>query len=337
MNSTYDEQQYLDLIKTIIHRGEYENTRNGTTLSIFGHSMRFSLRGGVLPLITTKKLAWKTCFHELMWFIRGSTDNAELQERGVHIWDANSSREFLDARGLTENAVGDLGPIYGYQWRTWNAPYKGASPSNTPSTTSSLPTKELVEDGELGGLASHSVGKADAISGGLGGLAPLLGIDQLANLIRDLKNPTPETSRRLIVTAWNPEQINQMALPPCHIMMQFHVSGGEHEKRRLSCAMYQRSCDVALGVPFNIASYSFLTHILAKHCDLEAHEFVYFMGNAHIYEEHLKPMMEQMLRRPHASPQIQIAQKHENIDTLEDIVFLRPYKCDASIPMSMVA
>jgi thymidylate synthase len=255
MNGTSDEQQYLDLIKTIIHRGEYENTRNGTTLSIFGHSMRFSLRGGVLPLITTKEIAWKTCFHELMWFIRGSIDN------------------------------------------------RGASPPNTPSTT---------------------------------GLAPL---DQLANLICNLKNPTPETSRRLIITAWNPEQIDQMALPPCHIMMQFHVSGGEHEKRRLSCAMYQISCDVALGVPFNIASYSFLTHILAKHCDLEAHEFVYFMGNAHIYEEHLKPIMEQMLRKPHAPPRIQIAQKRENIEdyTLDDIVFLQPYECDAAIPMSMVA
>jgi len=295
LNAQFDEEQYLNLIKNIIQKGEYENTRNGNALSIFGYSMRFSLRDGILPLITTKKLAWKTCFKELMWFVRGSTDNKELSDEGVHIWDANSSREFLDSRNLSHYPENTLGPIYGHQWRHFNAPYTGCD-------------------------ADYS-GK---------------GVDQLANLIRDLKNPELRNSRRLIITAWNPCQIDEMALPPCHVLMQFNISGAGN---RLSCSLYQRSGDVGLGVPFNIASYSFLTHILAKHCGLDAWEFVYFLGNAHIYEEHIKPMMEQMVRTPHPPPIINFKKVHENIEDycLDDIEWIRPYVHDDAISMKMIA
>lgn len=291
----HDEEQYLNLIRTIIQKGEYENARNGMSLSIFGYSMRFSLREGILPLITTKKLAWQTCFKELMWFVRGSTDNSELRNEGVHIWDANSSREFLDSRGLAHYPENTLGPIYGHQWRHFNAPYTDCKTDYT--------------------------GK---------------GVDQLARLIKELKDPIVRNSRRLIISAWNPCQIDEMALPPCHVLMQFHVSGNGN---RLSCSLYQRSGDVCLGVPFNIASYSFLTHILAKHCGLEPWEFVYFLGNAHIYDDHLKPIMEQIVRAPYPFPIIKIRETHENIEdyNLDDIEWIRPYVHHNTIPMKMIA
>lgn len=298
MSSTppgHEEEQYLNLIKEIIRRGEYEHSRNGAALSLFGYSMRFSLADGTVPLITTKKLAWKTCFRELMWFIRGQTNNEILQEQGVHIWDENSTREFLDSRGLYDRKEGDLGPIYGWQWRHFNAPYGAAA-------------------GENGG-----------------------GVDQLANLIRDLKDPKTRVSRRHIISAWNPCQIDDMALPPCHVMMQFHVSGCDATK--LSCALYQRSGDVGLGVPFNIASYAFLTHMIAHHCGLEAHEFVYFLGNAHIYEAHLQPMMTQMLRKPHPFPRMRFKQEHANIENynLEEIEWISSYECEPAVKMDMIA
>jgi thymidylate synthase len=290
-----DETQYINLIKTIVKDGEYEMTRNGAALSIFGYSMRFSLRDGVLPLITTKKLAWKTCFKELMWFVRGETDNRTLRAQGVHIWDGNASREFLDSRGLSAREEGDLGPIYGHQWRHFGAPYTDC----------------------------HADYRGQ-------------GIDQLANLIRDLKDPATRVSRRLVISAWNPVQIDEMALPPCHVLMQFHVSGNG---QRLSCSLYQRSGDVGLGVPFNIASYSFLVHLLARHCDLEPWDFVYFLGNAHIYEAHLNPIMEQMLRRPYPFPRIHIREKRENIEdySLEDIEWLESYQSHDAVKMEMIA
>jgi thymidylate synthase len=290
----YEENQYLELIKTILDRGSREEGRNGATLSIFGHSMRFSLKEGQLPLLTTKQVAWKTCFKELMWFVRGKTDNGELQQQGVHIWDGNASREFLDSRGLTERAEGDLGPIYGHQWRHFNAGYQ---------------TSNTDYEGE--------------------------GIDQLAEVIRQLKDPEKRTSRRLVISAWNPCQLDEMALPPCHILMQFHVRADKY----LSCALYQRSGDVGLGVPFNIASYSFLTHLLAKHCGLEADEFVYFLGNAHIYEEHLDVLEEQIQRIPYPFPRISFGTAHSDIGeyALSDIEWISPYVSHPPLKMKMKA
>jgi thymidylate synthase len=289
---SHPENQYLQLVRDIIENGFVENTRNGITKSIFGYSMRFSLKDGTIPLLTTKKVAWKTCLHELMWFIKGSTDNRELLKKGVHFWDGNSTREFLDSRGL-DYAEGDLGPIYGHQWRHFNAKYENFETDYTGQ-----------------------------------------GIDQLQNIINDLKDPAKRTSRRLIMSAWNPCQLDEMALPPCHVLVQFNVHGGN----QLSCALYQRSQDCALGACFNIASYSFLTHLLAKHCGLEAYEFVYFEGNCHLYEEHIELIKEQLNREPYPFPTVSIKQIRENINdyTIEDFE-IHNYQHHPQIKFKMVA
>jgi thymidylate synthase len=305
-----DETPYLDLVRDVLNDGTLEPGRNADTLSTFGQMMRFSLKDGQLPLLTTKQVAWKTCFKELMWFIRGRTDNQELQKDGVHIWDANASREFLDARGLAEYPEGVLGPIYGYQWRHFNAPY-------IHGEEHSMYWNKPTEKGRV------------VVP------PPYAGIDQLQQIIDALRHPTERFSRRLILTAWNPNQINQMALPPCHILAQFRVRG----ENRLSCALYQRSGDIGLGVPFNIASYSFLTHLLAKHCGLEADEFVHFLGDAHIYTNHIDALKMQIERQPLAFPKIAIRCVKERIDDydLEDILFMTPYAHLGKIEMAMTA
>ena len=225
--------------------------------------MRFSLQNGTIPFLTTKKLAWKTCFKELMWFIQGKTDNKDLTNQGVHM-SGNANRKFLDSRGLTHRKEGDLGPIYGFQWRHFNAEYKDSSTNY---------------DGQ--------------------------GIDQLQSIINSLKDPSQRSSRRLIMTAWNPSYLDSMALPPCHVLCQFNV----RQNKFLSCSLYQRSGDVGLGVPFNIASYSFLTHILAVHYDLIAEDFVYFLGNTHIYKDHVDVLKQQIERSPFNFPKLEIKKK----------------------------
>ena len=289
----HQEEQYLDLIRNILDNGTWEEGRNGRTKSIFGNMMRFSLSDNKIPILTTKKTAWKTCLKELLWFIRGNTDNQILQEQGVHIWDGNTTREFLDSRGLHHYREGLIGPGYGFQWRQFNAEYNAETGSGIEN-----------------------------------------GIDQLQQIIDALKDPAQRTSRRLIMTAWNPLQLNQMALPPCHILCQFNV----HDGNKLSCSLYQRSCDVGLGVSFNIASYSFLTHLLAVHCGLVAHEFVYFMGNCHIYEDHVEPLKEVLNRKPFPFPTILIKETRENIsDYLVDDFVMDEYKSHDVIKMKMVA
>jgi thymidylate synthase len=287
----HPEYQYLNLIRQVLQHGILEKGRNGNTYALFGYNMRFNLSDGTLPLLTTKQVAWKTCLKELLWFIQGCTDNAVLQAQKVHIWDGNSTREFLDGRGLTNNRVNDLGPIYGYQWRHFNASYIDCDASY---------------EGQ--------------------------GIDQLAQIIETLK--TDPTSRRMIMTAWNPCQLDQMALPPCHILCQFNVLDG-----RLSCTMYQRSCDIGLGVPFNIASYSMLTHILAKHCDLLPGDFIYNMGNVHIYDDHVEPLKQQLERVPYEFPKVSIINKHDNINdyVLEDVMLTTTYQYHPAIKMAMRA
>lgn len=291
-----EEEQYLRLIKCILDNGFLEEGRNGKTKSIFGSSMRFSLKNGKIPILTTKKVAWKTCLKELLWFIRGETDNKILQRQNVHIWDGNSSKDFMESVRLGHYPEGILGPIYGYQWRHFNAQY--------------------------------DIGSGNVLD------EKQNGIDQLQFIIAQLKNPATRNSRRLIMTAWNPCQLNEMALPPCHVMCQFNV----HDGNKLSCCMYQRSVDVPLGSPFNIASYSFLTHLLAKHCGLEPYEFVYFAGNCHIYEEHLEAIKEQIERIPYAFPIVEIGSKRENInDYMVSDFTVIGYKCHDAIKMNMVA
>ena len=295
----HEEQQYLNLIKNILENGTWEEGRNGKTKGIFGNMMRFSLKDGKIPILTTKKTAWKTCLKELLWFIRGDTDNKILKKQGVHIWDANGSREFLDSRGLKLYPEDMLGPIYGYQWRNFNASYHCF-------------TGHPIDD------LQH----------------PFDGIDQLQQIIDALKDPKQRTSRRLIMTAWNPKQLDQMALPPCHILCQFNV----HDGNKLSCSMYQRSVDSILGLPFNIASYSMLTHLIAKHCGLEAYEFVHFMGNCHLYDNAIEAANLQITREPFPFPTVSIKQVRENINEYEvDDFILENYQSHEAIKVAMIA
>ena len=296
----HEEYQYINLITEIIKYGFLENGRNGKTKSIFGGSMRFSLKNGKIPILTTKKVAWKTCLKELLWFIHGETDNKILQEQNVHIWDGNASKEFMKTRGLEHYPEGILGPIYGYQWRSFNKPYEIDS----------------IDDDSNDLLKKNKE------------------MDQLQYIIDQLKNPETRNNRRLIMTAWNPCQLKDMALPPCHVLCQFNV----HDGNKLSCSMYQRSCDVPVGSPFNIASYSFLTHLLAKHCGLEPYEFIYFMGNCHIYEEHLELIKEQLVRIPYEFPTLEIVNKRDDINNyVVDDFKVIDYRSHETIKMKMVA
>jgi thymidylate synthase len=290
-NKYNEENQYLNLLDDILSTNNNQEGRNGNTLSIFGSTMHFSLEHNKIPIMTTKKVAWKTCLRELLWFIKGDTNNKNLKDKNVHIWDENGSRQFLDGRGLNKFMEDDLGPIYGFQWRHYNAKYTDC--------TSDYSNK---------------------------------GIDQLKEVIECLKDPEKRNSRRMIITAWNPCQLDIMALPPCHIFMQFNVTNNN----KLSCAMYQRSNDEACGTCFNIASYCFLTHLLAKHCDLEPYEFLYYKGNCHIYEEHIDNIKIQLQREPYEFPTLEITNKHLNIeDYVESDFIVSNYKHHEAIKYIM--
>jgi thymidylate synthase len=276
-----EEEQYYQLIRDILHNGTLEKGRNGNTMSIFGSAMHFSLQDNKIPLLTSKHLAWKTCLKELLWFISGSTDNSILQEQNVHIWDGDAQK------ATREN---DLGPIYGHQWRHFNADYIDCKTDYTNK-----------------------------------------GIDQIQNVINQLKNPS--LSRRIILSSWNPQQLDQMVLPPCHVFAQFNVSSN----KELSCCLYQRSGDVGLGVPFNIASYSFLTHLLAKHCGLTTKDFIYIIGNAHIYEEHIEPLKKQIENPLYDFPTVEIKNIHDNIEDYKVSDFeIKNYIFNEKINMNVI-
>ena len=232
-------QQYLDLMKHILETGSEKGDRTGTgTRSVFGYQMRFDLAEG-FPLVTTKKCHLRSIIHELLWFLQGDTNIKYLQENGVKIWD-----DWADENG-------DLGPVYGYQWRSWPTPDGG-----------------------------H--------------------IDQISQLIEQIKNNP--NSRRHIVSAWNVANVNDMALPPCHSLFQFYVADG-----KLSCQLYQRSADVFLGVPFNIASYALLTMMIAQVCDLKLGEFIHTFGDAHLYNNHVEQTQLQLSREPRHLPTMKIS------------------------------
>jgi thymidylate synthase len=261
--AAHPERQYLALLGDILDNGDARGDRTGTgTLSVFGRQMRFDLAAG-FPLLTTKKVHFKSIVVELLWFLRGDTNVRWLQERGCTIWD-----EWADAEG-------ELGPVYGKQWRSWAAP-----------------------DGRV--------------------------IDQMANVVRSLRE-TPE-SRRHIVSAWNPAEVDDMALPPCHCLFQFHVARG-----RLSCQLYQRSADVFLGVPFNIASYALLTSMVARAAGLEPGEFVHTLGDAHLYLNHLDQARLQLTREPLALPTLALAEGRDLFAYQPEDIALKGYKAHPAI------
>ncbi|KAK6383919.1 Thymidylate synthase [Exophiala oligosperma] len=316
VDSNHEEHQYLNLIRDILSRGEHRPDRTGTgTLSLFAPpQLRFSLSRpsspsddpssssssssahvAVLPLLTTKRVFLRAVTTELLWFISGCTSSKPLSSAGIHIWDGNGSREFLDNLGFTHREEGDLGPVYGFQWRHFGAPYEDC----------------------------HADYKDK-------------GVDQIAEIVRKLK--TNPYDRRIILSAWNVADLKLMALPPCHMFAQFYVSypdapRGEQAlaaaaqqqgqtksttsstedgpqkakaKGHLSCVLYQRSCDMGLGVPFNIASYALLTHMLAHACDLVPGELIHTMGDAHVYLDHIDALKEQLQRDPREFPTLNI-------------------------------
>ena len=283
--------QYRILVKNILKNGQLKEGRNGNVLSLFGTNMKFSLHDDKVPFLTSKKLAWKSCLKELLWFINGSTDNKILTKQNVKIWNANADPIFLKSRGLNYSN-GDLGPIYGHQWRYFNAEYKGCNEDYT--------------------------GK---------------GVDQLQNILDALGDDNEKYSRRLVLSAWNPVQLNEMALPPCHVLSQFNVNNDNE----LSCLLYQRSGDVGLGVPFNIASYGMLTHIIAKHCNLKPGYLIHNIGDAHIYENHIQPLKKQIFRPYYSTPKIIISKK-KSIDDYEFKDFkIENYQFHPTIKMDMIA
>ena len=289
-----DEQNYLNLIKKIVETGETRNTRNSITKSIFGEKLEFDISNSI-PFLTTKKLAYKSVIHELLWFLSGSTDNKKLLHNNVKIWVGNSTREYMDNIGFKDRKVNDLGPIYGHQWRHFNAKYKD---HNTCYTNQ--------------------------------------GIDQIQNIINLLKNDP--MSRRIILTAWNPCQIDQMNLPPCHILAQFYVS----TNNELSCQMYQRSVDIGLGLPFNIASYAMLTCILAKLTGLKPKKLIMVMGDTHIYESHISALTEQITKIPYSFPTLEFKEKeYTTISdfTIDDFIIknYEYHSLSESLKMIMVA
>jgi dihydrofolate reductase/thymidylate synthase len=262
-----EEQQYLDLVRDIIDRGVLRGDRTGTgTLAKFGCQMRFSLREGRFPLLTTKRVFWRGVAEELLWFISGDTNARTLNDKGIKIWEANGSRAFLDSLGLREREEGDLGPVYGFQWRHFGAKYTNM----------------------------HADYRGQ-------------GVDQLAAAIHAIK--TNPNDRRIVISAWNPADLKLMALPPCHMFAQFFVANGE-----LSCQMYQRSCDMGLGVPFNIASYALLTRLVAQVCGLQPGEFVHTLGDAHVYLNHVEALREQLKRTPRPFPVLRIRPEVRDID-----------------------
>lgn len=262
----HEEYQYLKAIREIIENGVSMDDRTGTgTRSIFGMMMRFDLRR-TFPLLTTKRVFWRGVLEELLWFVKGDTNAKHLSERGVKIWDANGSREFLDKRGLSHREEGDLGPVYGFQWRHFGAKYVDMHTDYTGQ-----------------------------------------GVDQLAECIKKIKEDP--TDRRILLSAWNPADLGLMALPPCHMFCQFYVANGE-----LSCLMHQRSCDMGLGVPFNIASYALLTCMMAQVCGLKPGDFVHNLGNAHVYQNHVEPLLTQLERTPRPFPVLRVNPEVKDID-----------------------
>lgn len=265
MTSYYQEGGYLSLLKDTLVKGEKRLSRNGNVYSQFGTSITFDI-SEKFPLITTKKMFTKGIVHELLWFLKGSTNVKELQDQGVHIWDLNSSRQYLDSVGLNDYTEGELGPVYGWQWRDFNGIYP------KPKDDTSKP------------------------------------FDQLTYLLEELTKT--ENSRRAVLTAWNPCQLHQMALPPCHMIYTFYK-----DSKGLSCMMNMRSSDLFLGLPFNIASTALLTHIIAKALNLRVSKICITAADSHIYEEHISCIQQQLNNQIMEGPQLVINKDSPTFDS----------------------
>lgn len=262
MNSYINEQGYIDLLKNTLEMGEKKQTRNGNVISTFGQTITFTNINSAFPLLTTKKIFTKGVIEELLWFLRGSTNAKELREKGVNIWNGNSTREYLDSIGLTHYEEGELGPVYGWQWRSFGKSYKN-------------------NDTE--------------------------GFDQIKYLIEELSKPS--FSRRAVLSSWNPQQLKEMALPPCHILYTFYK-----DSNGLSCMMNMRSSDLFLGLPFNIASTAILTHIIAKVLNIEPYRIMIAITDAHIYDEHLDAVQTQFKNPILPQPKMKITKEAPNTD-----------------------
>lgn len=290
--SEHPETQYINLVRRILSKGSDKMDRTGTgTISVFGDMSRYSLENNTFPLLTTKRVPFRVVAEELLFFIRGQTDNKILKSKNVNIWNLNGTKEFLNSRGI-DREEDDLGPIYGFQWRHFGAEYRTCS---------------------------------DEYSG--------TGIDQLNSVINELKNNP--NSRRMVVSAWNPLDLDIMALPPCHVLFQFVVTDN-----KLNCMLYQRSGDVGLGVPFNIASYSLLLKMVAYITEIPEGEFVHILCDAHIYKNHISQLAEQVEREPRQFPTLKIVAKEprKRIEDfqIEDFV-LEEYNPHPPIKMDMSA
>ena len=285
-----EEQQYLDLLKKVVEQGDCRVGRNGNTRSIFGVRMEFNLENGRIPLLTTKKMAWKTVIKELLWFLSGDTSAKTLQNQKVRIWDGNSSREYLDSIGLTDREVGDLGPVYGFQWRHFGAEYKTCHEDYTGQ-----------------------------------------GVDQIAECLRQIREAP--TSRRILFCGWNPRDMSQMALPPCHLLCQFFVDSGD----RLSLQLYQRSGDSFLGIPFNIFSYCVLLLMFCQLTGKKPGRFIHIVGDFHVYENHLEAVNTQLSRTPRYFPKLEITSREKLEDYSIDDFELVDYHCYGGIKAPMAA
>ncbi len=275
LEKSHEEYKYLHLLEDIMENGIVKGDRTGVgTKSIFGTQLKFDLSKS-FPILTTKKVFWKGVVEELLWFIRGEHDSSKLEEKGVKIWVGNTTREFLDKKGMTEFPEKSIGLGYGVQWRSWGAEYNQYTIEN----------KKHLE------------------------IYKNTGVDQLANIINTLK--TNPNDRRMIVSAWNVADIDNMALPPCHVLQQYYVENG-----KLHLCWFQRSNDVFLGSAFNISSYALLTCLIAKITNLEPGSITYAMGDTHIYLNHIEQCKEQISRTPYAFPTLNIK---KDIKTLEDI------------------
>ncbi|KAJ3353233.1 Thymidylate synthase [Entophlyctis luteolus] len=261
-----EEAQYLALVRNVMGGApRLDRTQTGT-LSVFApRPLVFNLENGVFPLFTTKRVPLRAVFEELMWFLRGCTDSSVLAKKHIHIWDANGSREALDRAGLVNNAVGDLGPVYGFQWRHFGAEYRGPH-------------------------ADYS-GQ---------------GVDQVRDVIDKIKNDP--MNRRILISAWNPAELKNVALPPCHLLCQFYVSTPTDEQPvpKLSCQLYQRSADLGLGVPFNVSSYALLTILIAYVTGLHPGTLTVVLGDAHVYRDHIAGLTTQLARTPRAFPSLHV-------------------------------